>query len=302
MKVLEEAKPRAMHAHRQSTTTEVEAGATAAWLVLALFVATATTLSLAIDRGVGSLALLLVAAFIASAVCHPPLWRRFRMLPLVVAATLGLATLALAAAGQQLLRLSVTEISVCVLSAWLIGLLVRRSASADNISANVRSVGLHRIGSSEQLGAAVLNELLRSRRNGREFAVVVVGCAQPLAGFSDERLECLDDVLGSRTRYVDRIFFGTTGNEVIVLCPDTGKQSVSVFVERLREVFATQQLGVTSIGCAVFPHDALTGEDLLAAARANAGQDTTGMQPGGAVDGRERGLDFAEPGKLYGAP
>lgn len=107
--------------------------------------------------------------------------------------------------------------------------------------------------SRPELWATFREELDRSRRYGRPFALV------SLSAETDDALE----IVSGLVRGVDRVW--ADDDRVYALLPESTRARASSLVERIRA--AAPEL-VADVRCVGFPEDAMTGAALLAAARA----------------------------------
>jgi hypothetical protein len=106
--------------------------------------------------------------------------------------------------------------------------------------------------SRPELWATFREELDRSRRYGRPFALV------SLSAETDEALE----IVSGLVRGVDRVW---ADEDRVALLPESTRARASSLVERIR---AAAPALVADVRCVGFPEDAMTGAALLAAARA----------------------------------
>jgi diguanylate cyclase (GGDEF)-like protein len=127
------------------------------------------------------------------------------------------------------------------------------------------------------LESALEAELVRSRRFGREFALVLVGVDELRQRFDyrdgvtwHAAMVATAGVLRSTRAHIDRVYrYGTTG--FALLLPESGEREVRGLVRRLRRVAkqATPPEGepggplATHFGATFFPHCATSVEDLL---------------------------------------
>ncbi len=129
----------------------------------------------------------------------------------------------------------------------------------------------------------IKKEFIRSRRHDRPLSIITVEPANlPLQSEGQHRMPDPQKVMFDRYIYVslaqlitnearrtDLVVEQEGKNCLILLCPETSQQGSVAFGERLREL-ALERLGLQiTYGCAFFPEDALTFDDLLQKARFN---------------------------------
>jgi hypothetical protein len=136
---------------------------------------------------------------------------------------------------------------------------------------------------TEYFRARLAEEVRRSERYGRSFAVVFVACADvsPRAVFNNvrPRLRCTDIVEVIRTpnssgdlAYAEKVAPGPDSearDEVALILPETDQGGTEIALERLRDYLSG--FGDLRIGAALYPRDSTNPNQLLAIAASKAG-------------------------------
>jgi hypothetical protein len=134
---------------------------------------------------------------------------------------------------------------------------------------------------TEYFRARLAEEVRRSERYGRSFAVVFVTCpdVSPRAVFNNvrPRLRCTDIVEVIRTpnssgdlAYAEKLGPETDArDEVALILPETDQGGTDIALERLRDFLSG--IGNVRIGAALYPRDSTNPNQLLAIAASKAG-------------------------------
>lgn len=262
-------------------------------LVLVVLPGLAVLLSLVLDNGVQLLPALLLCSLAAAAALTPGLWRAMRVLPLLVGLALMLMTGAAAVASYEPLTMSPAAVGLVMLGTWLLQRLVRRIFSRSAPRLLVHSADTDALPAEADFGKALRDEVARSRRHAHSFVLLVIrsGALSARAMVSPGGL---DGALSSGMRVSDRALLGRQDDELIVICPESGLDSVAKVSARIRAVLPADLRGRARIGSAVFPTEALTPDLLLALATRRASE--------ACASPASEGLDYGQPTRLYGQP
>lgn len=242
----------------------------------------------------GALPIVLLSVLVGSAALCPRLWRGRVLVPLGIGmALLGISMGARAVAFEPL-QLSWPAVGLITVSAWMLSRVVEGRPTVTHGPDFTRSSQPSAIGAYESFAAALFDELTRSRRYDRPFALLVARYDTPLSPDAGQRNK-VQAAIAAMTRCADKAFFGASEDEILLICPEARPAQLSSIASRFTEILAAAAPGPVRLGVAVFPQDSLSPDQLLATAQARA---AAGIAPPVSPD-KQSG--YETPARLFGS-